>query len=113
MDNTQHTIMMTIEKLPADNEGYVSTTQIATKTNINSDQLQEKLNILYENGYLSSIRNIKYQLTQKGFFYIWVFKPLDERLDYHTSIIALQLLWLLILTILLIVLAVIVLFKVW
>lgn len=111
MNNIQHTIIMAIEGLPPDNEGYVAISKIATKVGVDLSRIESALNALFDNGYIAKSKT-GYNLTNKGYYYVWIFEPIDDRLNYHISKVSSQLSWLTVLTVILIGLVVILLFKV-
>lgn len=111
MDNIQHAIIMAIEDLPADDEGNVSITKIVSRVKVDLIYIEKALASLFDKGYIYKSK-IGYKLTNKGYYYVWTFEPIDYRLNNYINTISSQLSWLIGLTAILIGLVVFLLFKV-
>lgn len=85
MNNTQHITIMAIEESPADNEGFVSIENIMSKSQMSLGDTQVALKYLFDRGYISSATNGKHKLKSKGLYYVYLFEPIDDRLNYHTN----------------------------
>lgn len=111
MNNFQHTIIMAIEDLPTDDEGNVSLAKITSRVKGDLISIEKALAVLFDNGYIYKSK-IGYKLTYKGYYYVWIVEPIDNKLNYYISTVSSQLSWLIGLTIILIGLVVFLLFKV-
>lgn len=88
MNNLQHVTIMAVEELTINDNDYIPSDQIASKVmkRVQADlgQVQEALNFLYSEGYLSGTKT-GYQLTQKGFFYTNTYEIINERVNDHVN----------------------------
>ena len=88
MNNLQHTTIMAIEEMTANSNEYHPSDKIASKVKnyITADleQIQEALNLLCKEGYLS-VTKTNYQLTEKGYFYANTYELIDERVNHHVN----------------------------
>jgi hypothetical protein len=88
MNSLQHTTIMAIEELTVNHDDYISVDKIAStvmnRVKVDLGQIQETLNFLYRDGYLSGTKT-GYKLIEKGYIYTWTYDLIDERVTQHVN----------------------------